>query len=150
MVTFSGIRSSSISVRRISYSVWEEAGKPTSISRKPMAVSMRKNSTFCSRFMGLTRAWLPSRRSTLHQTGALVMVFSGQVRSGRWIGSKALYFSYPCFIEGPSFHHNFPFAREKSPGHSHAVSGAKMFRGTTRFQSGARPLPYGPCGRPGV
>src|SRR5687768_17473284 len=32
--------------------------------------------------MGSIRAWLPSRRSTAHQRGALVMTLSGQVRSG--------------------------------------------------------------------
>jgi hypothetical protein len=29
------------------------------------------------------RAWFPSRRSTAHQRGAVVMRFDGQVRSGR-------------------------------------------------------------------
>lgn len=33
--------------------------------------------------IGSMRAWLPSRRSTAHQRGALVMTLSGQVRSGR-------------------------------------------------------------------
>ena len=36
--------------------------------------------SFSWRFMGSTRAWLPSRRSTEHQMGALVMTLSGQVR----------------------------------------------------------------------
>ena len=84
--------------RRISYSVSEEAGKPTSISVKPISHRVWKNSSFCSRFMGFTRAWLPSRRSTLHQTGAWVMVLSGQVRSGRAMGAKGLYFRQPCLM----------------------------------------------------
>lgn len=33
--------------------------------------------------MGLTRAWLPSRKSDEAQRGALVMRLSGQVRSGK-------------------------------------------------------------------
>lgn len=42
--------------------------------------------------MGVTRAWFPSRRSTLHQMGGLVMVLSGQVRSGRLTPWKGMYF----------------------------------------------------------
>src|SRR5690606_10170239 len=36
-----------------------------------------------SAFMGSMRAWLPSRRSTAHQRGAVSMRLSGHVRSGR-------------------------------------------------------------------
>ena len=36
--------------------------------------------------MGSIRAWLPSRRSTLHQRGARVITFDGHVRSGSGIG----------------------------------------------------------------
>ena len=43
--------------------------------------------------IGSISAWLPSRRSTLHQVGALVMVLPGQDRSGRLIGSNGRYFS---------------------------------------------------------
>ena len=91
IVTSSGIRPWSIRVRSISYSVSEAEGKPISISLKPISHKSRKNSSFCSRFMGLIRAWLPSRRSTLHQAGALVMALSGQVRPGSFMGSKGLY-----------------------------------------------------------
>ena len=38
--------------------------------------------------IGEMSAWLPSRKSTLHQIGALVMTASGQVRSVKRIGSK--------------------------------------------------------------
>ena len=38
--------------------------------------------------IGSTSAWLPSRRSTLHQRGARVMTRDGHVRSGRGIGVK--------------------------------------------------------------
>ena len=37
--------------------------------------------------MGSIRAWLPSRRSTAHHSGAFVIRVSGQVRSGRDTGS---------------------------------------------------------------
>ncbi len=39
--------------------------------------------SFRSAFMGSMRAWLPSRRSTAHQRGAVSMRLSGHVRSGR-------------------------------------------------------------------
>ena len=39
-----------------------------------------------SEFIGSMRAWLPSRRSTAHQRGALVMRLVGQVRSGQLDG----------------------------------------------------------------
>ena len=38
---------------------------------------------FRSGLIGSMRAWLPSRRSTAHQRGALLMTWVGQVRSGR-------------------------------------------------------------------
>ena len=70
IVTSSGIIFLSMSERRKSYSVSEAAGKPTSISLNPTFTSIWKNSIFSSRLMGSIRAWLPSRRSTLHQMGA--------------------------------------------------------------------------------
>ena len=70
MVTSSGIRFCSMRARRNSYSVSEAAGKPTSISLNPILTNNLKNAIFCSRLMGITNAWLPSRRSTLHQIGA--------------------------------------------------------------------------------
>ena len=72
-VTLSGIRFSSISVRRNWYSVSDAAGKPTSISLKPILQRSLKNSTFSSKFMGVMRDWFPSRRSTLHQIGGFSM-----------------------------------------------------------------------------
>src|SRR4051812_33054074 len=44
-------------------------------------------------FMGLISAWLPSRRSTEHHVGALVMTLSGHVRSRRPTGGNGRYFS---------------------------------------------------------
>ena len=71
IVTSSGIRFCSINVRIKVYSVSDAAGNPTSISLKPISTSNLKNSTFCSRLIGITSAWFPSRKSTLHQIGAL-------------------------------------------------------------------------------
>ncbi len=45
-------------------------GKPTSISLKPHFTRASNNSSFCATFIGTGSAWLPSRRSTLHQMGA--------------------------------------------------------------------------------
>ena len=72
-VTSSGIRSCSMRVRRKLYSVSDAAGKPTSISLNPILHRSLKNSSFSSRSMGIISDWFPSRRSTLHQMGALSM-----------------------------------------------------------------------------
>ena len=42
--------------------------------------------------IGSISAWLPSRRSTLHQTGGLEMTWSGHVRSANATGAKGRYF----------------------------------------------------------
>src|ERR1700681_833249 len=42
---------------------------------------------------GSTRAWLPSRRSTLHQRGAVVIRADGHVRSSRSVGRNGWYLS---------------------------------------------------------
>src|SRR3984893_18647751 len=49
--------------------------------------------------MGLISAWLPSRRSTAHQTGGRVIVRLGHCRSGRSIGGGVG--RYFCEGEGP-------------------------------------------------
>src|SRR6185369_6309471 len=41
--------------------------------------------------IGSISAWLPSRKSTLHQIGALVMVRPGHLRSGKLNGWNGLY-----------------------------------------------------------
>src|SRR6478609_11541058 len=41
--------------------------------------------------IGSISAWLPSRRSTAHQRGAVVVTVSGQVRSARTTGVKGAY-----------------------------------------------------------
>ena len=101
-VTSSGMCPPSIKVRKISYSVSEAEGKPTSISLKPTSTRVWKNFSFSSMPMGVTRAWLPSRRSTLHQIGALVMILSGHWRSGRLTRWKGTYF-FSCCISCSSF-----------------------------------------------
>ena len=73
MVTSSGIKFCSMSARQKAYSVSEAAGNPTSISLNPTLHRKAKNSSFSSRDMGTMRDWLPSRKSTLHQTGARSM-----------------------------------------------------------------------------
>ena len=83
MVTSSGIAPSSTRERTKSKSVWEAAGKPISISLKPMLTSRSKMARLAWGPMGSMRDWLPSRRSVLSQRGAAVMRLSGQVRSGR-------------------------------------------------------------------
>ena len=131
-VTSSGIRSRSIKARRISYSVSEEAGKPTSISLNPISQSIWKNSSFCSKFMGLTKAWFPSRRSTLHQAGAFVSRFPGQVLSGRSMGRKGLYFRYPCLMAILLFHmQNAPGPTSVAPGAKYSFAVPPVFSGET-------------------
>ena len=43
--------------------------------------------------IGSISAWLPSRRSTLHHSGALSMTTLGQVRSWSTTGTNGLYLS---------------------------------------------------------
>ncbi len=91
MVTWSGIRSSSMICLMKSKSVWDAEGKPTSISLKPMSTRHWNMTSFRSGLIGSISAWFPSRRSTLHHNGALVIEVSGQVRSLRSIGGNAWY-----------------------------------------------------------
>ena len=91
MVTSSGIRSSSISLRTKSKSVCEADGKPTSISFRPICTSISKKRSFFSGLIGSIRAWLPSRRSVLIQIGGWVMVFDGQVRSCKAMAGNGRY-----------------------------------------------------------
>jgi hypothetical protein len=91
IVTSSGIRWSSISLRTKSNSVWDADGKPTSISLKPTRISVSNMRSLRSASIGSMRAWLPSRRSELHHTGALVSTASGQVRSVRRTGATGRY-----------------------------------------------------------
>src|SRR5215469_6651442 len=72
-------------------SVSEAAGKPTSISLKPSFTSMSNRRRFFSAPIGSISAWLPSRKSTLHQVGALSMTRDGHCRSGKFMGAKGRY-----------------------------------------------------------
>ncbi len=74
-----------------SKSVWLADGNPTSISLKPTSMSVWNNASLRSESMGSMRAWLPSRRSTLAQRGALVNWRSGQVRSASTSGTCERY-----------------------------------------------------------
>ena len=53
-----------------------------------------------SESIGSISAWLPSRRSTAHQIGGLVMTAFGHLRSGRGTGLKGTYFSAAIGIMG--------------------------------------------------
>jgi len=100
MVTSSGIRSPSISSRRKSKSGWLALGKPTSISLKPMATTASNRRRLRAGSIGSMRAWLPSRRSTEHHSGALVIWRFGHSRSDKCSGSgkNGLYFSNGIFF----------------------------------------------------
>ena len=82
-----------MSSRTKSKSVCEAAGKPTSISLKPVLTSMSNMRRLRAASIGSISAWLPSRRSTLHHWGGRVMTVSGQVRRSSGMGAKALYLS---------------------------------------------------------
>ena len=76
-----------------SKSVWEAEGKPTSISLNPTSTSVWNSASLRSGSIGSIRAWLPSRRSTLAQRGALVNWRSAQVRSCSTSGTCERYLS---------------------------------------------------------
>ena len=84
-----------------SYSVSEAEGNPTSISLTPMSTRVWNSSSFSRTFMGSMRAWLPSRRSTEHQTGGAFSSLSGQARRVILRGTKGMYFSCAGFITIP-------------------------------------------------
>ncbi len=91
IVTSSGTRSSSISRRTKSKSVCDALGNPTSISLNPVRTSRSQSRRLRSGPIGSTSAWLPSRRSTLHHSGARSIVLPGQRRSARSTGKGGLY-----------------------------------------------------------
>src|SRR5215831_5839262 len=63
-----------------------------------MATSVSNMRRFRSGSIGSMRAWLPSRRSTEHQRGALTSFLSGQVRSGSSSGMKGRYLAKAIFL----------------------------------------------------
>ncbi len=92
IVTSSGIKSSSTSLRTKSKSVCDAEGNPTSISLNPIFTSCRNMRSFRSASIGSISAWLPSRKSVDSQIGGRVIVCDGQRRSGRSIGGNGWYF----------------------------------------------------------
>jgi hypothetical protein len=58
------------------------------------------NSSFCETFIGTASAWLPSRKSTLHQRGACVRTRLGHWRSGNATGGNGRYFLDGSFVHG--------------------------------------------------
>src|SRR3990167_8173347 len=92
MVVSSGMWLSSIRVRTKSKSVCDAAGNEASISFTPTATRVFQKRSFFTASIGSISDWLPSRRSELHQIGAVVMVFDGQVRSGISMVGNARYF----------------------------------------------------------
>src|SRR6185312_8750806 len=92
-VTSSGMRPPSINSRVKLKSVWEADGKPISISLNPIFRSCLNIRILRAESIGSISAWLPSRRSTLHQVGGAVRVRPGQARSGRLIGANGRYLS---------------------------------------------------------
>ena len=93
IATSSGTAPPSMIERTKSKSVCDDEGKATSISLKPMFTSSRNMRFLRSTPIGSISAWLPSRRSTEHQIGALSMILEGHWRSGRTIGWNARYFA---------------------------------------------------------
>src|SRR4051812_5799485 len=82
----------STSIRTKSKSAFDAAGNPTSTSLKPSSTRSANRRRFRAGSIGLTRAWLPSRRSVEHQTGARSSTTSGHARSGRSTVSYGRYF----------------------------------------------------------
>src|SRR4051812_23514135 len=92
------MRSSSMSLRTKSKSVFEADGNPTSISLIPSATSRSNIRCFRSESIGFTSAWLPSRRSVEHQIGARSTTRFGHVRSGRSTVGYGRYFQWGMVI----------------------------------------------------
>src|SRR6266436_4862539 len=100
MVTSSGMRSSSMSRRRKSESVFDADGKPTSISLNPICTRVSNIFSCRAGSIGSMRAWLPSRRSTEHQRGARSIWRLGHSRSASRSpsGRKGTYLSKGIFF----------------------------------------------------
>jgi hypothetical protein len=67
------MRSSSMSRRTKSKSTWEADGNAISISLNPIRTRVSNMRSLRAWSIGSIRAWLPSRRSLLHQTGGRVI-----------------------------------------------------------------------------
>src|SRR5690242_11379090 len=113
--TSSGTRFSSMSRRLNVNSVLDADGKPTSISLKPIFTSVWNNSSFCDTFIGTASAWLPSRKSTLHQRGAAVSTRLGHWRSANATGGNGRYFldGSVCIVVFQLWQWRFDLAKQK-------------------------------------
>jgi hypothetical protein len=87
-----------MSWRTKSKSGWLADGKPTSISLKPMFTTVSNMRRLRTGSIGSISAWLPSRRSTEHHSGAFSIRLLGQVRSSSTSGRKWRYFSNGIFL----------------------------------------------------
>src|SRR5262245_35233245 len=80
-----------MSWRMKSKSGWLAAGKPTSISLNPMSTTASNMRSLRAGSIGSISAWLPSRRSTEHHSGALSITRFGHVRSVSTSGTNGAY-----------------------------------------------------------
>ncbi len=89
-----------MSLRTKSKSVFEAAGKPTSISLIPSLTSSSNIRCLRAGSIGFTSDWFPSRRSVEHQTGAWSSTWLGHVRSGRSTVEYGRYFQNGMVMAG--------------------------------------------------
>jgi hypothetical protein len=92
MVTSSGMRPSSISLRTKSKSVCEAEGKPFDFLQADLDQQV-EDAQLLSALIGSISAWLPSRRSVLIQIGGLLMIGVRPGRSVNLTAGKARYWS---------------------------------------------------------
>jgi hypothetical protein len=91
--TSSGARFSSMSRRLKVNSVFEADGKPTfDFLEADFHERLEQAPVSALTFIGTASAWLPSRKSTLHQRGARVRTRLGHCRSGKATGGNGRYF----------------------------------------------------------
>ena len=136
-----GIRSSSTSRRTKSKSVFDADGKPTSISLTPSATS--RSNIFCLRAesIGLTSAWLPSRRSVEHQIGRAVDDAVGPGAVGQVDGRVGAVLPVRHGHRlAPPVDGLLPAVRERGTGMSRVASPTGKEEGKRKQAGGARKL----------
>src|SRR2546426_11198350 len=121
--TSSGARFSSISRRLKVNSVFDAEGKPTSISLKPHFTRVWNSASFWLTFIGTASAWLPSRRSTLHQIGARLRTRLGHWRSDKLTEWNGRYLSDGFFNMAVLIYWLMPAAMGKQKPHRRLGSG---------------------------
>ena len=87
--------------------------------------------------IGSISAWLPSRRSTLHQTGGAVITRDGHCRSGKAIGANGRYLADGSMFIGVS-HALRRCMRKRSPGVPGNVTGYCSKRGGVSYLRAGR------------